>query len=78
MDGNDVLNANDTMLMFSASSAGSRTVRFGEKTDVYDYFTGKWYTGVTSVTFENMKAGQVKWLFFGKKAEIQAMKLPAW
>lgn len=78
MDSEDVLNANDTMVMFNTSTAGDKTVNFGEKTDVYDYFTGKWYMGVTSVTFKDMRKGQVKWLFYGKKADVEAMKLPKW
>lgn len=78
MNSEDVLNANDTMVMFNTSTDGDKTVNFGKKTDVYDYFTGKWYMGVTSVTFKDMRKGQVKWLFYGKKADILAMKLPKW
>lgn len=78
IDTNDVLVANDNMVMLHASSRGNKTVNFSGKVDVYDYFENKWYTNVSSVTLSNMRSGTCRWLFYGKKAEIEAMKLPAW
>lgn len=74
----DTLVANDDMVMLSAATAGKKTVHFPGKVDVYDYFRNKWYTGVSSVELGNMAEGDCRWLFYGSKATIQAMKLPAW
>ena len=77
MDTDDVFVANENMIVLNTSSEGNKTVQFGEKVDVYDYFENKWHTGVSSLTF-TMKTEECKYLFYGKKADIEAMKLPAW
>lgn len=74
-DTEDVFMANQNMAVLQAVQAGNKTVSFGKKVDVYDYFEGKWYTGVDKITL-SMKQGQTKYLFFGTKSEIEGWKLP--
>ena len=66
----DVVYANDSMAVLYATTAGSRTVTFPKGCEaVYEYFTGKWYTG-NSVTL-NVQSATAYYFFYGKKADIQ-------
>lgn len=76
-ESDDVVMANENMLIIHSSKTGVKTIRFPVKCDVYDYFEGTWYTGVTSIK-TSIALGQTKYYFFGKKTEIEAMKLPIW
>ncbi|MHB8963728.1 MAG: hypothetical protein ACYC5K_11310 [Saccharofermentanales bacterium] len=77
IESDDVVMSNENMLVIHSSKTGVKTIRFPVKCDVYDYFEGTWYTGVSSIK-TSMALGQTKYYFFGKKAEIEAMKLPIW
>lgn len=74
----DVLTANENLVCLHTSSAGSKVVRFSKAVDVFDYFTNTWYENTTSVDLGTVSMGQTRYLFYGKKAEIVAMKLPKW
>ena len=74
-DSEDVLMANQNMVVFHAVTAGEKTVTFEGKTDVWDYFNNKWYTDVDSVTF-SAQIGETKYLFYGDKEEIENWSLP--
>ena len=73
----DVTMASDDLVVVHASRAGAKTVRFPSKTDVYDYFTGEWSIGVTSVTIA-MQEAETRYLFYGSRTAILAKSLPAW
>jgi len=77
-DANDVCAANNNMIMLHVSYPGNKVIKFKEKTDVYDYFANKWYENVTQVDLGNLPFGTTKYLFYGKKSDITAMKLPMW
>lgn len=77
-ESDDVIVANQNMVMLGAKTNGSKTVNFNKKVDVYDYFNDTWYRDVTSVTIKGFIKGDVCWLFYGDEAEIKAMKLPKW
>jgi hypothetical protein len=53
-----------------ATVAGSKTVSFPSRCDVYDYFAGKWHTGVTQVTV-NASLYQTFYFFYGKQAPLR-------
>ena len=76
-DTKDVFMANQNLAVLHTTSAGTKTVSFGRKVDVYDYFENKWYTGVDSVSLP-MEKGKTKYLFFGEKSDIESWKLPAY
>lgn len=69
--GNDTYYGNGSLSFINAATAGSKTLTLLQRSDVYCYYTRKWYTGVTSVTL-NMKAGQNELFFIGKKSALQA------
>lgn len=77
LDTDDVVMANDDLLVVHASRPGMKTVRFPAATDVHDYFTGTWSLGVTSIRID-MKEAETRYLFFGSKAAIEGRRLPAW
>lgn len=77
-EGDDVVTANQNMLVLSAKTNGSKTLHFAEKVDVYDYFNDRWYQNVDTVTLRGFMKGDTAWVFYGKKADIEAMHLPKW
>lgn len=69
--GNDTYYGNGSLSFINAGTAGNKTLTLPQKSDVYCYYTRKWYTGVTSVTL-NMKAGQNELFFIGSQSALQA------
>lgn len=69
--GNDTYYGNGSLSFINAGTAGNKTLSLPKKSDVYCYYTRRWYTGVTSVTL-NMKAGQNELFFIGSKSALQA------
>ena len=76
-DSDDVYMANENLVVMHSSKKGVKTIKFPTKTDVYDYFKGEWYTNVTSIKI-NAEIGETRYFFYGKKSDIEAMKLPKW
>ena len=74
----DVLTANQNMVVLSVQTGGTKTVSFAEKVDVYDYFNDKWYENTDSVSVKRLTKGDVVWLFYGDKNEIDSWDLPEW
>lgn len=77
-ESDDVLVANQNMLIISANKNGSKTLNFDEAVDVYDYFTDTWYMDVTTVTLRGFIKGDTSWVFYGDREDIEAMNLPKW
>lgn len=77
-DSDDVLSADDTMVMLSACTAGVKQVTFDRAVDVYDYFAGAWHEKTSTLTLGEMTPGEVKWLFYGDRPAIEARGLPRW
>ncbi|MDD4774241.1 MAG: hypothetical protein PHZ09_11685 [Eubacteriales bacterium] len=67
-DGNDVVTANDTMIVYCASSAGQKTISLGESRDVYDYFNDKYYENISSLKF-GAALGETYYFFLGDTAK---------
>lgn len=67
----DTFYANDSLAVIHTNKAGKKTITLPEKSDVYCYFTKKWYTGVTSVTLD-MKASTTEYFFIGSQKELKA------
>ncbi len=67
----DTFYANDSLAVIHTNKAGKKTITLPEKSDVYCYFTKKWYTGVTSVTLD-MKANTTEYFFIGSQKELKA------
>ena len=70
-DTEDTFYANDSLAVIHTNKAGKKTITLPEKSDVYCYFTKKWYTGVTSVTLD-MKANTTEYFFIGSQKELKA------
>ena len=70
-EGNDTYYGNGTLSVINAGTAGQKTLNLPEESDVYCYYSDKWYTGVTSVTVD-MEAGQNELFFIGSQAALQA------
>ncbi len=77
MDSDDVVVANEDLLVFHSSKKGVKTLQLPVKTDVYDYFTGTWHESVKSIKF-SAEYGETRYFFYGKRKDIEAMKLPVW
>jgi len=77
LDSDDVVQANDDLLVVHASRAGTKTLRFPRKVDVYDYFLGQWHLGVTQVQV-GMSEAETRYFFYGTRSAIEARGLPAW
>ncbi|MHB1151307.1 MAG: hypothetical protein ACYCWE_07775 [Eubacteriales bacterium] len=67
-DDNDVVIANDSLIVYCASAEGQKSLKFDKPTDVYDYFNDKSYKRVTSVEF-NAVFGETYYFFLGDAAE---------
>lgn len=67
----DVYYGNDSLSVIHTRTAGQKTITLPEKSDVYCYFTGKWYLGVTEVTVD-MEAETTEYFFIGSQQEIKA------
>ncbi len=61
-DANDVIIANDSLIVYCASSPGIKTINFGKSCNVEDFFDNKKYTAVTEITAEFEK-GETRWFF---------------
>ncbi|MBE6903879.1 MAG: hypothetical protein E7480_04660 [Ruminococcaceae bacterium] len=70
IDTNDTLTGNHNFISVHAATAGEKTIKLPMKTDVYDYYEEKWYSGVESINV-SMEKGQTKFFFFGNKAQIK-------
>jgi len=77
LDSGDTVFGNDELLVVHTRKGvpGSRTLRFGRKVDVYDYFGRRWYLGVESVTV-SLPGARTAYFFFGDRAELLSRKLP--
>jgi hypothetical protein len=73
----DVVMANENLVILHSSKNGIKKVTFPSKCDVYDYFNNQWYYGVTSLQ-TSMWMGQTNYFFYGSKSDILSMKLPKW
>lgn len=73
----DVSMANENLYILHSSDKGVKTISFPQKTDVYDYFKNEWYTNVNSIKI-SVEYGETRYFFYGKKSEIESMKLPQW
>jgi hypothetical protein len=73
----DVSMANENLFVLHSSKKGVKTITFPSKCDVFDYFNNQWYTSVTSIKV-SMEMGQTNYYFYGRKADIESMKLPKW
>jgi len=78
MESGDVLTANENFISVHMASAGNKVLKFNKAVDVYDYFTDTWYENTTQVNLGMITRGQTRYIFYGKKADITAMKLPKW
>ena len=58
----DVVIANDSLVVFCASSGGTKTLRFGREVDIYDCFADKKYTAVREIQAEFF-FGETRWYF---------------
>ncbi len=67
----DVYFGNDSLAVIHAKSASSKTITLSQKSDVYCYFSNKWYLGVTEVTIP-MEAETTEYFFIGDQKEIRA------
>ncbi len=67
----DVYYGNDSLAVIHTKAAGKKTITLPKKSDVYCYFTNKWYLGVTEVTVD-MKAETTEYFFIGSQKEIKA------
>ncbi len=67
----DVYYGNDSLSVIHTKTAGQKTITLPKKSDVYCYFTNKWYLGVTEVTV-NMEAETTEYFFIGSQKEIKA------
>lgn len=76
-ESDDVTMANENLLVIHSSKNGVKTLTFPSKCDVYDYFHNQWYLNVSSFKI-SMNMGETLYFFYGKKSEIEAMKLPVW
>ncbi len=74
---NDVVVANENMISYCATVAGSKTLSFNSATNVYDYFANTWYYNVPSINF-TAATGETKYFFYGSVPSINAMSLPSW
>lgn len=74
----DVFSGNQQMLVLSVVTPGNKTVHFPEPVDVWDYFENTWYGYTDAVTFEHLTENCCKWLFYGKRREIEDWNLPIW
>ena len=63
-DSDDVVIADDSLIVFCASSKGLKTLRFGREVDAYDYFADKKYTAVNELKAE-FSLGETRWYFLG-------------
>lgn len=71
LSSDDVYYGNDSLAVIHTKTAGNKTITLPQKSDVYCYFTGKWYLGVTEVTV-NMKKQATEYFFIGNQKELQA------
>jgi len=74
----DVFAGDRQMLLLSPVTAGEKTLHFGGKVDVWDYFENRWYEQIDTLTFRHMEIDDCKWLFYGERDAIEAWNLPAW
>lgn len=77
IDSDDVSMANENLFVLHSSKQGVKTIKLPYKCDVYDYFNNQWYMNVASFK-TSLQMGQTAYYFYGKKSEIEAMKLPKW
>jgi hypothetical protein len=77
-ESDDVVMADDRVVVFQASSPGQKTIHFGKAVDVYDYFAGTWHEGTTAVDLGQVPLGRTRYLFYGTRPELESMALPAW
>lgn len=70
LDTQDVVYDDGSLLVVHASASGSKTLHFPGACDVYDYFTGTWHTGVSTVDVE-MDSYTTRYFFYGKQADLQ-------
>lgn len=75
-DSFDVIKANGNMIVMHTTGEGQRTIRFTSKADVYEQFTGQWYTGIEELQF-NAAQSKTYLFFYGNKSELQASGIGA-
>ena len=73
MTSGDTFFGNDNLVVVHTqkNASGTRKVTFPSKCDVYDYFRGKWYTGVSSIDLP-VEGAKTYYLFYGDKAKLTA------
>lgn len=76
-ESDDVSMSDENLFILHSSKKGVKTITFPTKCDVYDYFNNQWYMDVSSIK-TSMEMGQTNYYFYGKKSEIESMKLPKW
>jgi len=73
----DVSAANENLLVVHSSKTGIKTINFPIKCDIYDYFENRWYMNTDNIKV-SIPNGETRYFFYGKKSEIDAMKIPKW
>lgn len=71
LDSEDVYYGNDSLAVIHTKAAGRKTITLPKKSDVYCYFTGKWYIGVTEVSL-TMDKNTTEYFFIGTQKELKA------
>lgn len=69
-NGNDIVIANDRLIVFLSTRETQKELCFNCPTDVYDDRTGKFIAKCERYTFKPIRLGEVRWLFIGKSADI--------
>lgn len=67
-DDNDVVIANDTMVVYCAASAGRKKIMLDEPSDVYDYYNGKYVEKAAEIEFD-ARFGETFFFFLGDCAK---------
>ena len=69
-NGNDIVIANDRLIVFLSTRETQKELCFNCPTDVYDDRTGEFIAKCERYTFKPIRLGEVRWLFIGKSADI--------
>ncbi len=76
LDSKDAVYADSNLVVVHTKQEGEKTIRFPEKTDVYDYFEGKWYRSVRELTVE-IGLNQTRYYFYGNQKDFLQCQIGA-
>ena len=69
LDSKDVVYADSSLVVIHTKQKGEKTIRFPKKTDVYDYFEGKWYRSIRELKVD-AGLNQTKYYFYGNQKDL--------